>query len=382
MVAMVGARCCWLVVVALAGCAGGDAPHSTQEAAAPGVAPSSIAASASAPAPVPEPTPFVAVATEEGCPGVHDLGDRSLLIRGDALELFVPGQDLPIDATDGLPQGRGATSLFSHRPAILEVQRRLAPGVGRMKPDSQYVEGYYRLDGTRWIRLGGAYTFGEYPMAVELESGTLVASFADDARRSTGYVVPAGNTSVASFVDLSGAIRPLDAWPSVLYLAAVAEADAAWFITLRARAPGYFLMRMAAEGPPKFFAIPGTQRVRGDELLSWHARFAEDPAQESRLNLELDGAPLRFNPHDGTWDKSAPSNAASPPAGTAARGASFTAAARAILMERGATRERIPLPDATPTSRLFSTSRGEELWVQTVARGGTCTLYRLGAWPR
>lgn len=379
---MVGARCCWLVGIAVAGCAGGDAAHPTQGAAAPGLAPSSIAALAPAAAPTPAPTPFVAVATEERCPVVHDLGDRSLMIRGDTLELFVPGQELLINATDGLPPDRGAMSLFSHRPAILEVQRRLAPGAGRSKPDSQYVEGYYRLDGTRWVRLGGTYAFGEYPTPVELETGTLVASLADDAKRSTGYVVPAGNTSVASFVGLGGAIRPLDAWPSVLYLAAVAEAGAAWFITVRPRAHGYFLMRMAAEGPPKFFAVPGTQRARGDELLSWHVRFAEDPMQGSRLNLEVDGEPLRFDPNDGTWDKTAPSAATSPPAGTVARGATFTAAGRVIFMERGGTRESIPLPDATPTSRLFSTSQGNELWVQTTARGGACTLHRLRASAR
>ncbi|MFO0547773.1 MAG: hypothetical protein U0271_05255 [Polyangiaceae bacterium] len=358
-----------------AGCTTHDAPASTPTPTTT----TSASAVGSADSPPTPPAPFMLVSTGERCPRVEDLGDRTLvLVRDDTPTLFTPNQELAIEATEGLPSPRGYAALFTLHPVILEVERQLAPGTALSKPDSQYVEGYYRLDGTRWVRLGGAFTFGEYPTPISLATGSLVATLAYDEKHSSGYDVPAGNTSTAVFVGLDGALRAVSSWPNVLYKGAVGSDDGAWFITIRPGMGGYYLMRMRPEGAPEFFAIPGTKSYRGDELLSWHAEFGDSPIEGSTVNVLVDDAPVRLHTDKGKWETVAPTpDKAYIPVTINAKGAAFTAVAGAIRRVQAGQSDTILLPDATPKSPIFSTAKGEELWVETTPAAGGCALHRL-----
>jgi hypothetical protein len=358
-------------------------------------APSAVASTPAAPPPA-SVARFVRV-IEDDCtlyPRVEDLGSRSLVISAARVSIVEPNQHFS-DATDvssGLPSGRGSGFLFTLNPIVLQVERQ-PHRASMFKPtESDYAR--FRLEGTRWIPL--TQTFGAFPIALPVASGTIVVGWIHEAARRDRDLVPAGNATRAWFLSSAGVVSDFSRWPAVLTWQQRSTPNTLWAIAVRPGQPGQYLLRIPMDGKPELSSIPGGGRCRGVDRLTELARL--DEVTDDAAKLRIWAAPECISKQaEGTYrfehsrwireGEVTPIVDAQPSEQrVAARGADFALTDGAVsVSHRDGARERHALSSVVPGSpdrtldRLHVTAGGREVWATT--RNGTrCAIHRY-QWP-
>ena len=246
------------------------APSAVLHAGAPSaVTPQGSAAPASGDAGVSPVTRF-ALISQGKCPDrprVLDMGGATLVIDPTLAHLYRPGETAPVDLSSQLPRPRGTASLFAAKPPVIAVEKQKWTPI---KPDTRNRLGYFLFSPERltFTRVPVS-TFGDYPTALPVETGTVVASlsYREKATTDRSYLVPAGNGSEARWIGMDGSVTELKGWPGMLYFELVSSPHVIWGTCTRPGRAGQFLLRMPLSGSARFYPIPGTLGCRGEPAI-------------------------------------------------------------------------------------------------------------------
>jgi hypothetical protein len=245
------------------GCRGralGGASPSVSASASAAVGASAAAPSSAKPIPVSPGFTLVADQNWSEAPQTLDFGEGTFLLTGNRPRVLSPGQTLQeaLDVTSGLPPIHPVSGLVAggggEAPLVIGIRALpMSTGIDNL---------WFRLEGKGWLPLplercvDRAFRLGSDTVAIGLV----------DAPEGDPSGVPAGNRTRAWLVREKGTtVVPWSDWPNAMTWQEQTSGHVLWATATRPGVPGKWLLRIAAGGRPKFFAIPERQACRGSD---------------------------------------------------------------------------------------------------------------------
>ena len=324
---------------------------------------------------------------------VEDLDSRTLVISPSDARFVEPGQAWAsgTDASAGLPSEHGSGALFTRTPLVLQLNWHRMSGMEQIASGDY---GHFLRSGERWVQI--RQSFAEIPIALPVVSGTVVVGWTQESEQHRGDLdsVPVGNMTRAWLIASDGTVSPLAQWPEAMTWQQQSTPHTLWAIADVPKRSGQFLLRVPLDGKASFYAIPGVARCTGIDRLTQLVDLGHVTDDSAELTVwdttdcvaKKQAGQYHF--HAGQFARTGdaePIGDTAPSDRTAsARGAAFSFEGDTVLVTRGATIERDPLPVSAPAAeqnqRVFQVSAGgREVWVFSAIRE-RCLLYRY-LWP-